>query len=94
MNPTYDFNDQVTLVTGASSGMGFATARAFAEAADTFDRVNAVNLRVALERSSCRARGTAFDTTDVGLVCSAAFGQLHLREAVPFTDLVSASARS
>jgi NAD(P)-dependent dehydrogenase (short-subunit alcohol dehydrogenase family) len=32
MNPTYNFQGQVALVTGASSGMGLATAQAFAEA--------------------------------------------------------------
>lgn len=32
MNPTYDFKGQVALVTGAGSGMGLATAKAFAEA--------------------------------------------------------------
>ena len=32
MNPTYDFPGQVALVTGAGSGMGLATAQAFAEA--------------------------------------------------------------
>jgi NAD(P)-dependent dehydrogenase (short-subunit alcohol dehydrogenase family) len=32
MNPVYNFKGQVALVTGASSGMGLATAQAFAEA--------------------------------------------------------------
>ena len=32
MNPIYDFKGQVALVTGASSGMGLAAARAFADA--------------------------------------------------------------
>jgi NAD(P)-dependent dehydrogenase (short-subunit alcohol dehydrogenase family) len=32
MNPTYDFSDQVALVTGAAAGMGLDTARAFAAA--------------------------------------------------------------
>jgi NAD(P)-dependent dehydrogenase (short-subunit alcohol dehydrogenase family) len=32
MNPTYNFENQVALVTGAASGMDLATAQAFAEA--------------------------------------------------------------
>ena len=32
MRITYNFNGQVALVTGAASGMGLATARAFAQA--------------------------------------------------------------
>jgi len=32
MNPTYDFTGLVAVVTGASSGMGYVTAKAFAEA--------------------------------------------------------------
>ncbi|GAA1266789.1 MULTISPECIES: glucose 1-dehydrogenase [Streptomyces] len=35
MNPTYNFEQQVALVTGAASGMGLATARAFAKAGAT-----------------------------------------------------------
>ena len=32
MNPRHDFTGEVALITGGSSGMGLATAQAFAEA--------------------------------------------------------------
>ncbi|MEU6718755.1 glucose 1-dehydrogenase [Nonomuraea sp. NPDC046802] len=57
MNPAYDFTDQVAFVTGAGSGMGLATARAFAEsgAAVALADVNAETLDAA-----------AKDLTDAG----------------------------
>ncbi len=52
MNPTYDFKGQVALVTGAASGMGFATALAFAQsgAAVVLADRNAEALRRATEK--------------------------------------------
>lgn len=54
MNPTYDFTGQVALVTGAGSGMGLATARAFAEA----------GAAVVLADLNSRALATATDALD------------------------------
>ena len=50
-NPTYDFEGHVALVTGASSGMGLATARAFAAhgASVTLADVNQEALRAATD---------------------------------------------
>ena len=57
MNPTYDFTGKVALVTGASSGMGLATAQAFAEsgAAVVLADINDEFLQAAT--AGLRARG-------------------------------------
>src|SRR3954464_15660486 len=57
MTPIYDFADRVALVTGASSGMGLATAQAFAEsgAAVVLADINDQSLQAAT--AGLRARG-------------------------------------
>lgn len=54
MNPTYDFTGQVALVTGAASGMGRATAKAFAEAGAAV---------VLVDRDEDKLRGTSRELT-------------------------------
>lgn len=69
MNPTYDFNGQVALVTGASSGMGLVTARAFASAgaAVVLADINAdavASAAGALRASGREALGVVCDVSD------------------------------
>jgi NAD(P)-dependent dehydrogenase (short-subunit alcohol dehydrogenase family) len=69
MNPTYEFTGQVALVTGASSGMGLATAQAFAEAgaAVVLADINDQTLGAAtdeLTASGYRALGVSCDVSN------------------------------
>jgi len=80
MNPAYDFNGQVALVTGASSGLGLATAQAFAEAgaAVTLVDKNAEKLGAATEALAKRGFNV------IGIVCDVA-DETQARAAVDRT---------
>jgi NAD(P)-dependent dehydrogenase (short-subunit alcohol dehydrogenase family) len=69
MNPTYDFHGRVALVTGAGSGMGLDTARAFAEtgAAVVLADISEDAVRVAADELTAaghQALGVACDVAD------------------------------
>src|SRR5256884_767949 len=89
MNPIYDFRGQVALVTGASSGMGLSTARAFAEAgaAVVLADINEEALRTATDELSSaghQAIGVTCDVSDEAQVAAmvaragASFGRLDM----------------
>jgi NAD(P)-dependent dehydrogenase (short-subunit alcohol dehydrogenase family) len=75
MNPTYDFTNSVALVTGAASGMGLATARAFADAgaAVVLADVDKDAVQTAAEELTSagrRALGVVCDVTDESQVAA------------------------
>ncbi|MBS1097819.1 SDR family oxidoreductase [Gluconobacter sphaericus] len=89
MNPVYDFKGQVALVTGAASGMGLATAKAFAQsgASVVLADVNADGVKRAADdliAAGHKALGIVCDVTDEDQVASmvaqtvAAFGRLDM----------------
>jgi NAD(P)-dependent dehydrogenase (short-subunit alcohol dehydrogenase family) len=89
MNPAYDFAGQVALVTGASSGMGLATAQAFAEAGASvvLADINENALRAAtddLTTAGHTALGVTCDVSDEEEVAAlvaqtvASFGRLDM----------------
>jgi NAD(P)-dependent dehydrogenase (short-subunit alcohol dehydrogenase family) len=89
MNPTYDFTNQVALVTGAASGMGLATARAFADAgaAVVLADVDKDAVQAAaddLSSAGHRALGVVCDVTDESQVAAmvdlavSTFGRLDM----------------
>ncbi|WP_141589498.1 glucose 1-dehydrogenase [Myxococcus sp. AB056] len=67
MNPTYDFKGQVALVTGASSGMGLATAKAFAAAGASvvLADVNTAALKSAVDALTSAGHAAIGVTCDV-----------------------------
>ncbi|MEV0785360.1 glucose 1-dehydrogenase [Streptomyces sp. NPDC050423] len=108
MNPTYDFTGQVAFVTGASSGMGLAAARAFAEsgAAVGLADIDEAALTAAVKQltdAGHQALALVCDVTDEDQVAAAVdrtvetFGRLDMAYnnagiQIPPTDAADESA--
>jgi NAD(P)-dependent dehydrogenase (short-subunit alcohol dehydrogenase family) len=95
VNPTYDFTGQVAFVTGASSGMGLATARAFAEAGAAVTLVDVDALAAAereLAAAGHRVLAVHCDVADEEQVAAAVattvetFGSLDLAYNTPASN--------
>jgi NAD(P)-dependent dehydrogenase (short-subunit alcohol dehydrogenase family) len=65
MNPTYNFQGQVALITGASSGMGLATAKAFAESGASVTLIDINSEKLAAATNALTASGHKA----IGIVC-------------------------
>ncbi len=72
--PTYDFKDQVALITGAASGMGLATTKAFAEAgaAVVLADIDEIALRAATDELTTAGNEAISVTCDVAAEAQAA----------------------
>jgi NAD(P)-dependent dehydrogenase (short-subunit alcohol dehydrogenase family) len=89
VNPTYDFQGQVALVTGAASGIGLATAQAFAASGAAvvladYDESRLADVTRELTDAGHRAIGVTCDVSDEDQAAAAVeqavatFGRLDL----------------